>query len=64
MCNVYVSFFSSLNVSELVKKWQQKAESLNLTELLEGQCAIGKEYSINSTKPNSAQWNNQNNSFW
>ena len=61
MCNVYFSFFSSLNVSELVNKWQQKAESLNLTELLEEQCAMGKEY---STKPNSTQLKNHNNSFW
>ena len=57
---MHVLFFSSLNVSEWVNKWQQKAESLNLTELLEGQCAMGKEY---STKPNSTQWNNHN-IFW
>ena len=59
--HVHVSFFSSLNVSELFSKWQQKAESLNLTELLEGQCAMGEEY---STKLNSTKLNNHNNSFW
>jgi hypothetical protein len=59
--NNNVSFFSSLNVSELVNKWQQKAESLNLTELLDEQCAMGKEY---STRPNSTKMNNRNNSFW
>ena len=39
-----------MNVSELIKKWKEKAGSVNLTEMLEGKCTNGNE---NYEDPNS-----------